>query len=66
MGLLYLYSPLNASLYKLYDSVQNSFSGVSECVCVCVCVMQLAGQYSIATLQLSSSEASQTFIMPDC
>jgi len=60
MGLLYFYSPLNASLYKLYDNVQHSCSGV------CVCVMQLAGQYSTATLQLPSSEASQTFIMLDC
>jgi len=28
--------------------------------------MQLAGQYSMSTLQLPSSEASQTFIMLDC
>jgi hypothetical protein len=49
-----------------YTKFMTAYSTLAQvCVCVCVCVMQLDGQYTIATLPLTSSEASQTFIMLD-
>jgi hypothetical protein len=48
--------------YTIFMTIDSTLAQV----CECVCVTQLAGQYSTATLQLPSSEASQAFIMLHC